>query len=405
MSAERPLRICFAMLYYAPGENFADPARYLSRTPIHRALPQELAARGHQVDLVHFAPRDVEYVEGGVRYHFVAAPRLVRGLSRAAGRISRRDPVYYEPALRAIKLIERLRPDVVHFHGLTLNLNLFLTLMSRQLSRQRPPVVLHYHGGYPSRAVMSRWVQRFNLEGAAHCCFTTREHAAPFVEAAMLTCSERVVELIETSSDFQMGDRRVARRTTGMHGCPVFLWVGRLHPIKGPLTALRGFERIQAAWPDARLYLHYLTDDCLPEMRAFVAARPHLASHVHFRGRANFDQMEQIYNSADFLLQASRREFSGCAVLEAMACGVIPVVTDIPSFRAMTDNGRVGVLFPIDDDAELARRVLAIPPEEVPHRSTQVREHFGRALSFAAMAQRLEAIYLDLGQERAKGGR
>src|SRR5450759_4344953 len=101
-------------------------------------------------------------------------------------------------------------------------------------------------------------------------------------------------------------------------------------------------------------------------MRTFVEQRPSRAPHVHFQGRAPFERMEAIYNSADFLLQASRREFSGCAVLEAMACGVIPVVTDIPSFRVMTEGGRHGILFPLGDDRALAGGVLAIDPCTVP---------------------------------------
>ena len=106
--------------------------------------------------------------------------------------------------------------------------------------------------------------------------------------------------------------------------------------------------------------------------------------------------MAAIYSSADFLLQASRREFSGCAVLEAMACGAIPVVTDIPSFRAMTDRGRLGALFPIGDDRALADGVLAIPPERIPARSAEVAAHFRRELSFAAMAWRLAPVYDEL---------
>jgi len=37
----------------------------------------------------------------------------------------------------------------------------------------------------------------------------------------------------------------------------------------------------------------------------------------------------------------------------------VPVLTDLPSFRAMTADGRYGVLFQVGDDIGSARSVLA----------------------------------------------
>ncbi|MFQ5594971.1 MAG: glycosyltransferase family 4 protein, partial [Anaerolineae bacterium] len=373
-----------------------EPQTYLTRVPIHREIPRALAAVGHQVDVVHVFPADIEFVEDGVTYHFVAPGRIARSISQVAGHLLHRDRILYEPATRAIQTVGTLHPDLIHFHGTTLNWNLFFLFLA--LGNHAPPIALHYHGGYPARNPLSRRIQRFNFHRAARLFFTTRTHAQPFVDASLLDGFDRVVELMETSSTFRVRARSEARRETGMAGDPVFLWVGRLHPIKDPLAALRGFEQVLAAWPDARLYLHYLTDELLPDLQAFVARRPPLARAVDFRGRAPFERMEAIYNSADFLLQASRREFSGCAVLEAMACGVIPVVTDIPSFRAMTDEGRYGVLFPPGDAEALARGVLAIPRAAIPSWSAAVRGRFERALSFPALARRLEAVYREVLQ-------
>jgi glycosyltransferase involved in cell wall biosynthesis len=185
-----------------------------------------------------------------------------------------------------------------------------------------------------------------------------------------------------------------------MWGDPVFLWAGRLEAIKDPLTALRGFDLIRRSWPGARLYLHYLTDTLLPELRAFVDDRPGLAERVDFRGRAPHDAMEAVYNSADFLLQASRprmpggiAEYSGYVPLEAMACGVVPVLSDVPSFRLMTDGGRAGVLFPCGDAAALAQRVLALGPQAIARLGRSARSRFDAEFSFSAMAGKLESVY------------
>ena len=76
-----------------------------------------------------------------------------------------------------------------------------------------------------------------------------------------------------------------------------------------------------------------------------------------------------------------------------MACGVIPVVTDIPSFRALTSSGTFGVLFPEGDDRSLAEQTLAISRADIPNRRLAICQHFERALSFPALARQLDAIY------------
>ena len=57
--------------------------------------------------------------------------------------------------------------------------------------------------------------------------------------------------------------------------------------------------------------------------------------------------MEDWYNSADFIISASHYEGSGVAVCRKPChAGCIPILSDIPSFRAMTGEGSCGFLYP-----------------------------------------------------------
>ena len=68
--------------------------------------------------------------------------------------------------------------------------------------------------------------------------------------------------------------------------------------------------------------------------------------------------MQLWYNSADFIISGSHYEGSGVAVTEAMSCGCIPVVTDIPSFRSMTGQGKCGLLFKPGNEQDLLAALL-----------------------------------------------
>ena len=221
---------------------------------------------------------------------------------------------------------------------------------------------------------------------------TTFEQAEPWLSAGLFDVGA-VIQVVESSSPFSALDRAAARAETMMSGDPIYLSVGRLDEIKDPLTMLRGFARVAEVQRDARLYMYFQSGGLLDEIRSFTETRPLLRGRVELRGQAPQDQMATIYSSADFLLQASLREWSGLAIIEALSCGCIPIVSDIPSFRMLTGDGRFGRLFPIGDFERMARCAIGLETRDRHELSIACLDHFEHNLSFPAMAAQISAVY------------
>jgi len=392
------MRVCHIQGYYDPPRGVSESSgrAVLQAHPLIYHLPVELARLGHEVAVLHHFHRREVFAEAGVRFEFVPPNFFSAGLGKLAALFFRqyRFP-YFQLAHGIIKRLETLQPKVIHYFGLNMTPNLWLVL--RWAKKYRVPVVAHYHGGSPARRWLARQIESDNLRRVNCVLFTTFAQAENWQKAGLAV--DKVRQVLETSSNFQPQSRAEARRRTGLDGAPVFVSAGRLHAIKDPFTVLRGFKKIAAAWPAARLYFFFRTAELLEEMQREAGASSILASRVKFCGEAAPAQMQDIFSSADFFLQASRREFSSCAVLEAMACGAIPVVSDIPPFQVMTENGRYGRLFPVGDHEALAQKALGMNGDAIGRHAQEVREKFLRDLSFPAMAKRIEAIYFSSEQK------
>ena len=106
-------------------------------------------------------------------------------------------------------------------------------------------------------------------------------------------------------------------------------------------------------------------------------------SRVHLLGKVAHADVERLMQSADLFVSGSLAESCGYVVLEALACGLTPVITDIPSFRALTCDGSVGHLWPCSDAMRLADALIAAASNRPsPER---VRAHFDAVLSFKAV--------------------
>ena len=97
--------------------------------------------------------------------------------------------------------------------------------------------------------------------------------------------------------------------------------------------------------------------------------------------------------AADVFVLGSHREGGSSALVEAMATGLTPVVTDIPSSRALTGNGAVGALWPCGDSVALAAALQATAATLRPATRAYVRAYFDEHLAGPALGRKLTSAY------------
>lgn len=230
--------------------------------------------------------------------------------------------------------------------------------------------------------------------------FTSAEQARPFFQSGLLRPTIPVFEVLESSTWFRPLDRRAARASTGLHGDPCALWIGRLDANKDPLTVLDAVQAAASQLPDLHLWCCYTDAPLLPEVRARLAADADLARRVHLLGPVPHEQVQQLCSAADLFVSGSRTEGSGYAVIEAIACGATPLITSIPAFRRITREGAIGELYaPADADA-LHRALVSWSGRGRENLRRAARAHFERYLSFETVGRELVTAYRGVAERQ-----
>lgn len=384
------------------GSGIASPVELLRRYPTMTgcaestlAAARDAGATDPRVTVVQRFHHEAELESGGVSYRFVAdgaGPELGwwRG-SRAlvSGAVGECRAAHREDL-----------PAVVHLHGLV---HAAVVPGLRRALPAAVPVVVQHHAERP-RTGLGGLHQRWALSGADGFLFAARGLADPWIRRRAIDPGSPIFEIMEGSTTFSRSDPVEARHRTGMNGSPVFLWVGRLDDNKDPLTVLAGLEMVLPQIPDARVYMAHGADSPrLAEVTRRIAASDVLRAAVRLLGTVPHTGMEAIFNSADCFVLGSRYEGSGYALAEALACGVVPIVTDIPSFRMMTDDGAIGALWTPGEPGACAAAVLEALGRSLVDQSRAARELFQRRLSYAAIGRASVAAYSTLLAQPGSG--
>ena len=287
-----------------------------------------------------------------------------------------------------VKAVSAQSADVIHVNGL-----IFPQLVSaiRSAAGPKAAIVVQHHGGeFPVRGsgLVGMWQRRRWRNGLAAAdafSFTAAEQADAWRTAGVLG-GQRVVEVIEASTLMRAVNRDRARIAIGATGDPVILWVGRLTTNKDPLTILDGLERVLPQIPSAQVVMVFGDDTLRESVEERVRASSMLTAKVLLTGRVPYDELPNYYSAADVFISGSHAEGSGYALIESMAAGVIPVVTAIPSFRAIA--GDCGGRFSPGDADGFANALLAVCRLDRAAEQRAVRAHFDRVLSWSAIARK-----------------
>ncbi len=181
---------------------------------------------------------------------------------------------------------------------------------------------------------------------------------------------------------------------------PVVLSIRGLKPIYSPLVIARAIPAVLARWPDARFVIRTYSADAalLAEFQRLVAATG--SSHaVRYVGDLPGDEaIADLYRQAAVVVSVPSSDGTPQSVLEAMACGAAPVLSDLPALRAWVQPDREGLFVPVGDVAALAAAILRLLDDDTLRQSVQaaaVRLVQERADSRLWM-RRYEQIYQQL---------
>lgn len=143
---------------------------------------------------------------------------------------------------------------------------------------------------------------------------------------------------------------------------PTLVFAGRLMPWKGVAALLPVVADLRSHWPDI---LFEILGDGPEENRLKQAARElALGDSVKFRGRVSERDSHRIFSESSIFVLNTNYEGLPHSVLNAMACSLPVVTTDIGGNREVVENGVTGLLVPYNDQAAwlaALERLLADP--------------------------------------------
>ncbi|MCB9849911.1 MAG: glycosyltransferase [Phycisphaerales bacterium] len=243
-------------------------------------------------------------------------------------------------------------------------------LLACRLARNAMPL-LGFHGTQSPAGITATQRRRFRLLGAGNADIASVSFAGRQLLIDRLGCTPQRVHVLPNGVDlarFQPADanvRRTARERLQLRDGDFAIGnVGNMFSaVKGHAILLDAFTRIANAWPTARLLLAGFGP--MQVQLGKQAERLGIAHRVQFLGAT--ENVESLYAALDLYVCPSLSEGMSNALLEALACGIPSVATNIADhgriFGAM--NAASGLVPPGDVPAlaDALSRMLADAPE------------------------------------------
>ncbi len=235
--------------------------------------------------------------------------------------------------------LRRIRPDVVHAGPIQKSALLVA------LAGYHPLVSMSWGSDLlmDARRGIGRWGAKLTLNrsDALMCdCQAVKERAQ-----ALGMPSERIVVFpwgVDLSHFNPQGSAET-RQNLGWGPDFVLLSARMWEPIYGVDLLIKAFIKAAQQLPKLRLIM--LGDGSQRTLIHDLLAEAGLEGRVHFAGMIASASLPDYYRSADLYISASHSDGSSVSLLEAMACGLPSVVSNIPGNMEWVKHGETGWFF------------------------------------------------------------
>jgi len=321
---------------------------------------------------------------------------------------------------------ERVKRDDVRFVALNKAPGHGIKLLPRltRLFRELRPAIVHTRNLAALEAVLPAWIARVpgrvhgehgwdigDLDGSRRAYRLVRRAYRPFV-SRYVTVSRDLERYLTSSIGVKRAD--VVRIVNGVdvtRFCPfdralpagwpfdpashwIIGSVGRLQPVKNQVLLAQAFVRLLEQMPSARQHVRLAIVGAGP-LRAEIEAvldRAQARALAWLPGERS--DVVDVLRAFDVFVLPSLAEGISNTVLEAMASGLPVVATNVGGNRELVEQGRTGLLVPVDADA-LATSLIRYACEPATARSagSEGRRRAEQLYSLDTMVAQYVALY------------
>jgi len=311
-------------------------------------ISRRLVRKGHQVTVLTL---DVQGYERQSQIEGINIYRLPAiSITKLIGAQLTVSPFSLPGANRTIRAIH---PDIIHAHNLYFNLTAIAPVIKRL---NRLPLVTTLH--LPKMQYYKLWLDlliqvyqktigRFVVESSDKLIAVSKsvlKHAIEDLKTPPLKIYH-IPNGVDTNV-YVPSDRK--RKRT------IITYIGRLIRNKGPQNLVEASADILKAHPEARIYI--VGEGSLKDKLMQQVASLRLKDRIIFLG--NVSDTLPILQETTIFVRPSLTEGMSLAILEAMACGLPVVASNVEGTVEIIEEGKSGYLVPPADSKALAEAVI-----------------------------------------------
>jgi glycosyltransferase involved in cell wall biosynthesis len=237
------------------------------------------------------------------------------------------------------------------------------------------------------------------LEGGGHD-FSAVSRRTVVELSSQGVSSDRVTYVpvgVDTERFHPLGNRADLRAELGLPTeALVLLYVGRLSRPKNLFRLIDTFAQLKAKVERSVLLIVGMGELEKPLAR-YVEEKT--VSGIRLLGFIPNHELPMMYTCADFFVMASRYEGQPVVLLEALACGLPPILSDIPAMRDVVEESGIGLLVDFNDPHRAAGQIEGYVSSPRAQDSLAGRDYVVSSMSSAVCAEKYLQLMARVSQK------
>lgn len=380
-------------------------------------LAKALGQQGVYVDIFTRAqdpsnPFEVQVTEHLTLYHLPAGPM--------AGLPKKDWPKYVPEFVTQLRLfLEKAQPTYTAWHAHYYLSGLVVQQLQAELAGSafcQVPLVMQFH----TLALMKNLVARneaeqetqfrlkseYELATQADLIISPSEYDRQYMRALYQVLAERI-QVIPPGFNaelFKPMSAAEAKQHIGAElASKLIMFVGRIDPLKGVDNIMYALKILQARQPKAPVCLWIVGGDHVQSMDQWSVEQKRLdqvcrdlrmTASVKFVGQQPQHELPYYYNAAEVVVMASHYESFGMAALEAMACGVPVILSNVTGIASLLDERHGELITTVNNPLLLATQIeKVLNHSEARKKITSQLTHQVADLVWPVIAQKVWQTY------------